>query len=216
MVEPERHDASGGVIGSRRQPSRIVLATTNRGKLLEIRALLAPRGIDVVQVDTVLPGWTLAEGGTTFAENARAKAVDVARRTGVPALGDDSGLEVDALGGAPSIRSARYAGEGATDAMNVAKLLEAMRDVPIGNRRATFRCALALAWPDGTVVEVEGRCDGTIALAPRGDGGFGYDPVVVDEATGLTFAELGADAKNTSSHRARALAALGARLEHGA
>ena len=145
MVEPERHDASGGVIGSRRQPSRIVLATTNRGKLLEIRALLAPRGIDVVQVDTVLPGWTLAEGGTTFAENARAKAVDVARRTGVPALGDDSGLEVDALGGAPSIRSARYAGEGATDAMNVAKLLEAMRDVPIGNRRATFRCALALA-----------------------------------------------------------------------
>ncbi len=193
-------------------PSRLVVATTNRGKLGEVRALLAPRGVDVVPVDVVLPGWTLVEVGATFAENARAKATDVACRAGVAALADDSGLEVVALDGAPGVRSARYAGEGASDGANVAKLLAAMRDVAADARQAAFRCALALAGPDGEVVEVEGRCEGTIAFAPRGTRGFGYDPVFVDVATGRTFAELGAAEKNARSHRARALAALCARF----
>ncbi len=198
---------------SARLPSRLVVASTNRGKLAEVRALLAPRGVDVVPVDVVVPRWTLAEEGATFAENARAKAVDVARRAGIAALGDDSGLEVVALGGAPGVRSARYAGEAGSDVMNVTKLLEALRDVPTAARHAAFHCALALAWPDGEVIEVEGRCEGSIALAPHGTGGFGYDPVFIDVATGRTFAELSADEKNSRSHRARALAALCARLE---
>ena len=193
-------------------PRRLVVATTNRGKLVEVTALLAPRAVEVVSVDTVLPGWTLEENGTTFEENARAKAVDVARRAGLPALGDDSGLEVAALGGAPGVRSARYAGAHATDAENVARLLVALRDVPDGARQAAFRCALALAWPDATLLEVEGRCEGTIAHAPSGAGGFGYDPVFIDAASGRTFAELGAAEKNARSHRGRALAALCARL----
>jgi XTP/dITP diphosphohydrolase len=194
-------------------PRRLVVATTNRGKLAEVAALLTPRGVEVVPVDAVLPAWTIAEHGTTFEENARAKAFDVAWRAQVAALGDDSGLEVVALGGAPGVRSARYAGDGATDATNVAKLLSVLRDVPARARQAAFRCALALASPDGEVVEVEGRCDGTIAFAPRGNGGFGYDPVFIDAATGRTFAELAADEKNARSHRGRALAALCARFE---
>jgi len=194
-------------------PRRLVVATTNRGKLAEVTTLLAPRGVEVIPVDAVLPGWTLEEHGATFAENARAKARHVAERAGLPALGDDSGLEVAALAGAPGVRSARYAGEGATDAMNVARLLEALRDVPTASRQAAFRCALALAWPDGMLVAVEGRCEGTIALAPRGQGGFGYDPVFVDVASGRTFAELDAADKHARSHRGRALAALCARLD---
>lgn len=198
---------------SRPFPRRLVVATTNRGKVAEVAALLALRGVEVVPVDAILPGWTIAEHGTTFEENARAKAFDVARRAQVAALGDDSGLEVVALGGAPGVRSARYAGDGAADAANVARLLNALRDVPASARQAAFRCALALASPDGEVVEVAGRCEGTIAFAPRGSGGFGYDPVFVDVATGRTFAELTADEKNARSHRGRALAALCARLE---
>nr|UXE44077.1 dITP/XTP pyrophosphatase [uncultured bacterium] len=194
-------------------PARLVVATTNRGKLREVEALLAPRGVDVFPVDAVLSGWTLVETGATFAENARAKAVDVACRVAVATLADDSGLEVDALRGAPGVYSARYAGEGATDAANVAKLLAAMRDVPAARRTAAFRCALALAWPEGEVVEVEGRCEGAIAVVPRGEGGFGYDPVFIDVATGRTFAELGAEEKNARSHRARALVALCRRFE---
>lgn len=193
-------------------PVRIVVATTNRGKLAEVGAVLAPRGVEVVGIDGILAGWTIEEHGATFEENARAKALDVARRAGVVALGDDSGLEVAALDGAPGVRSARYAGEHATDAANVAKLLSALRDVPPERRGAAFRCALALAWPDGTLVEVEGRCAGSIASAPSGRGGFGYDPVFVDPATGRTFGELDPAEKNARSHRGRALAALCAAL----
>ncbi len=188
------------------------MATTNPGKLAEVTAILAPHRVEVVSVATVLPGWTIVEDGATFEANARAKAVDVARRAGVVALGDDSGLEVDALGAAPGVRSARYAGESATDAANVAKLLAALRDVPDERRGAAFRCALALAWPDGRIVEVEGRCGGVISRASRGRSGFGYDPVFVDPETGRTFAELDAGEKNARSHRGRALAALVAAL----
>ena len=161
-------------------PARLVIATTNRGKLREVAEILAPDGVTVVGIAEVAPGWSVVEDGATFVENARLKATDLARRTGLPALGDDSGLEVDALGGRPGVRSARYAGEHATDAENTALLLRELAAVPDDARGAAFRCALVLAWPDGTCVEAEGRCAGRIARAPRGDGGFGYDPVFVD------------------------------------
>ena len=189
-------------------PPRLVVATTNRGKLREFAEILAPDGVTVVGIDDVAPGWTVVEDGETFAANAAIKARDLAARTGVPALGDDSGLEVDVLGGRPGVRSARYAGEHAIDRENTALLLRELRDVPSAARGAAFRCALALAWPDGRLVEADGRCEGRIAHAPLGDGGFGYDPVFVDPASGLTFAELPADAKNAFSHRRRALDAL--------
>jgi XTP/dITP diphosphohydrolase len=193
-------------------PRRLVVATTNCGKLQELKSLLGPHGVAVVSVATLLPGWSVEETGTTFAENARLKAVDVARRLREPALADDSGLEVAALGGAPGVRSARYASEHATDADNVAELLAALRDVADDRRQAAFRCALALAWPGGALLEVDGRCEGTIAREPRGTSGFGYDPVFVDPASGKTFAELDEVEKSARSHRGRALVALCERL----
>jgi XTP/dITP diphosphohydrolase len=193
---------------SRGWPRRLVFATGNRGKLREVTEILRPDGVVVVGVDAVVPGWQVVEDGTTFAANARIKAEDLARRAGLPALGDDSGLEVAALGGRPGVRSARYAGEQATDAENVTLLLRELRDVPDHARTAAFRCALVLAWPDGGQVAADGRCDGWIAHVPRGDGGFGYDPVFVDPASGRTFAELPAEAKNAFSHRRRALDGL--------
>ena len=189
-------------------PPRLVFATTNPGKLREVAEILGAEGVEVVGIDDVAPGWQVVEDGITFAENARIKARDLARRTGLPVLGDDSGLEVDALGGRPGVRSARYAGEDATDAENVTQLLAELGDVADHARTAAFRCALALAWPDGSLVEAEGRCDGRIARAPRGSGGFGYDPVFLDPASGRTFGELPAEAKNAFSHRRRALDAL--------
>jgi XTP/dITP diphosphohydrolase len=189
-------------------PARLVFATTNRGKLREVAEILAPDGVTVIGVDEVAPGWSVVEDGQTFAANAAIKARDLAARSGLPALGDDSGLEVHVLGGRPGVRSARYAGDHATDAENTALLLRQLRDVPSASRQAAFRCALALAWPDGRLVEADGRCEGRIAHAPRGEGGFGYDPVFIDPASGLTFAELSAEAKNAFSHRRRALDAL--------
>lgn len=189
-------------------PPRLVFATTNRGKLREVAEILAADGVSVVGISDVLPEWQIVEDGVTFADNAKLKAVDLARRGGLPALGDDSGLQVDALGGRPGVRSARYAGEHATDVENVALLLEELRDVPDDARGAAFHCALALAWPDGTLVTAEGRCAGRIAAAPRGEGGFGYDPVFVDPTSGRTFGELPSEAKNDFSHRRRALDAL--------
>lgn len=198
---PEARTASGW-------PARLVLATNNRGKLLEVAAILGAVGVTVVGSAAVAPGWSVVEDGATLAANARRKAESLARLTGLPALGDDSGLEVAALGGRPGVRSARYAGAHATDAENTARLLRELAGVPDAERAAAFRCALVLAWPDGRSVEAEGRCDGFIATTPRGEGGFGYDPVFVDPASGRTFAELPAAAKNALSHRRRALDAL--------
>ncbi len=198
---------------SRAWPERLVLATGNRGKLREVAEILAPKGVTVVGIDDVAPGWSVVEDGATFAANARIKAESLARRTGLPALGDDSGLEVEALRGRPGVRSARYAGEHATDAENTARLLRELADVPDDARGAAFRCALVLAWPDGGSVEADGRCEGHIARSPRGTGGFGYDPVFVDPATGRSFAELPADVKNGCSHRRRALDALGRAID---
>jgi XTP/dITP diphosphohydrolase len=188
-------------------PPRIVVATGNRGKLAELAAMLGGAA-ELIAADDVAPGWSVEEDGATFAANARKKALHLARLTGLPALGDDSGLAVDALGGRPGVRSARYAGEDASDAQNVTLLLRELASVPDGRRQAAFHCALVLAWPDGRMVEVEERCEGTIAAAPRGQGGFGYDPVFVDPETGRTFAELPAATKNARSHRGRAALAL--------
>ena len=193
-------------------PARLALATSNRGKVAEVAAILAPRGVEILAADALVPGWQVVEDGVTFAENARRKALDLVRRAGIPALADDSGLAVAALEGRPGVRSARYAGEGASDAENVTRLLAELRDVPDPERGAAFHCAVALAWPGGRLVEAEGRCEGKIARQPRGSGGFGYDPVFIDLETGRSFAELPSDAKNARSHRRRALEALAALL----
>jgi XTP/dITP diphosphohydrolase len=147
------------------------------------------------------------ETGDTFAENARAKAIAVARATGKWAIADDSGLEVDALGGRPGTRSRRFAGEQATDADRIARVLALMADVPDEQRTARFRCAIAIAEPSGTVHEVSGTCEGSIAREPRGSSGFGYDPVFVPAGETRTMAQMSLDEKNAISHRGRALRA---------
>lgn len=192
-----------------------VLATANEHKALEIAELLdgivelLPRPADLA--DT-------AETGETLIDNARLKAVAVVEATGRAAIADDTGLEVEALGGAPGVYSARYAGEGASYADNVAKLLEALQGEK--GRRARFRSVALARWPDGTEVAAEGIVNGVIALAPKGNGGFGYDPVFVpDEGDGRTFAELAEEsawAKHRLSHRGRAFIQLAARLSDGA
>ncbi len=194
-------------------PERLVLATGNRGKVAELRALVHEWGnVEVLGLDA-FPGVTCPpETGTRYEENACLKARAVAQATGLPALADDSGLEVDALGGAPGVHSARYAGDGAGDAERVRKLLGALVAVPAGARGARFVCVVALAWPDGRVETGAGEVRGRIAGTAAGEGGFGYDPVFVPDGLGCTFAETAAEQKAILSHRARAVRALGAGL----
>jgi XTP/dITP diphosphohydrolase len=181
---------------------RLVLATANRGKVAELVELLAGLDADILTLADY-PGLTLPpEGTTSYADNARAKARTIAAHTGLVALGDDSGLEVEALGWGPGVASARYGGPGLDDAGRVTRLLAA---VGAGSRRARFRCLLALAGPEGREVLVEGLLEGHLAQAPRGTGGFGYDPVFVVPELGRTVAELAPDEKNRLSHRARAV-----------
>lgn len=191
-------------------PDRLVLATANPGKVRELAALVAEWGKVEVRSLADHPGVALPEEtGATYRENAALKARAVAAATGCAALADDSGLEVDALGGAPGVRSARY---GSSDGERVARLLAALAGHPPAARTARFRCAVVLAWPDGREVEAEATCEGTVAEAPAGEGGFGYDPVFRSSELGCTFAEAAAGAKARVSHRARAMRALGARL----
>jgi XTP/dITP diphosphohydrolase len=193
--------------------SKLVFATRNRGKLVELRALLAgvAGGVELLTLDDVgFPG-EVDEDQPTLAGNARKKAVEVARATGLLALADDSGLEVDALGGAPGVYSARYAGEDPrSDARNNEKLLAALAGVPAERRAARFRCVLALAGPDPApdVILAEGTCEGAILDGARGTGGFGYDPLFLVPARGLAMAELSSDEKNAISHRAAAMRAM--------
>lgn len=197
-------------------PRRIVLATGNRGKAREIQSMLGPDWQVLLQSEVgVAP---VEETGSTFAENALLKARHAAAATGLPALADDSGIEVDALDGAPGVRSARYAGPAASDADNVDRLLAALAGVPEERRTARFRCVLAFVRSAGdpSPVLAEGTWEGRIARVPRGHAGFGYDPVFVDPGTGLTAAELAPAAKNERSHRGQALRALAARLSSGA
>ena len=191
----------------------LMLATTNPGKVSELRALLAQQG-DFSRVTLLTPcDWPhlmpeVAETGVTFEENARLKAEALAEATGLPALADDSGLCVDALDGAPGLYSARWAGSGASDADRNARLLSALAAVPPEKRMARFVCVVALALPRVQTVTAEGRCEGLILDAPRGANGFGYDPLFLLPALGRTMAELTSEEKNTLSHRAKAIVHL--------
>jgi XTP/dITP diphosphohydrolase len=190
-------------------PPVLVVASRNRGKLAEIRALVAPWGVaDVRSVADHPCAPEVPETGTTYVENARGKAESAAAATGLPALGEDSGIEVDALGGRPGLHSARYGGPGRTDGDRVMILLRELDGVAPEGRGATFRAAAVLCWPDGRVLATSGECRGMISATPRGAGGFGYDPVFLYPPLGRTFGELGAEEKRRLSHRARALDAL--------
>ncbi|MBS0570085.1 MAG: RdgB/HAM1 family non-canonical purine NTP pyrophosphatase [Proteobacteria bacterium] len=188
---------------------KLVLASGNAGKLAEIREILADTGIALV-AQTALGVADAEETGTTFVENALLKARHAARASGLPALGDDSGICVDALGGAPGLLSARYAGEHGNAAANIARLLDALRNVPDPQRTAHFHCTIVLLRhaDDPAPLIAEGRWHGRILRAPRGAGGFGYDPVFFDPVFGKSAAELDATTKNRVSHRGQALAKL--------
>jgi XTP/dITP diphosphohydrolase len=195
--------------GAREAPPEVVVATGNAGKLREFRELLADapvrlRGLEGLAVD-------FPEEGVDYAANAAAKARAAAEATGVPALADDSGLEVVGLGGGPGPRSARFGGPGLDDRERTAALLSALASRPGASRAARFVCVAALAVPGGGVVTARGECAGRILAAPRGGRGFGYDPIF-EVRPGRSMAELPPAEKNRISHRARALAALGSRL----
>ncbi len=191
---------------------RLVLASTNPGKRREIEALLAPLGIEVATARELGFNEDIEETGQTFAANAELKARAVARALNLPALADDSGLCVEALGGAPGVYSARYAGDGADDAANNAKLLGEMAGIPPERRGAAFVCVMVCCRPDGRLLTTQGRLEGRIALAPDGAGGFGYDPVFELPQRGLTVARLSTGEKNAVSHRGQALRAMVERI----
>jgi XTP/dITP diphosphohydrolase len=192
---------------------KVVVATRNRGKLREIIPLLAGVRLDLCTIDELAPDAELREDGVTFEENALAKARQAARATGLPAIADDSGLEVDALDGAPGVYSARYAGPGADDAQNNAQLLAALREVAPARRGARFRCVAVFVDPArGIEIVRDGACAGEILEAPRGEGGFGYDPLFLVPLVGRTMAELPLEEKNRLSHRAAAFHALATAL----
>ena len=182
----------------------IVIASKNKGKIREIRQIYADLPVAIVE-QADLPD--VVEDGDSFSANARKKAVEIARHTGKWALADDSGLEVDALGGAPGIHSARWSGAG--DEANNDKLLAELRDVPPPARTARYRAVVVIASPDGRVVaEAEGSCEGLIGFVRKGTGGFGYDPLFVVPQFGRTMAELPAETKHSISHRGEALRRL--------
>lgn len=193
-------------------PKRIVFASSNPGKAREIRALLQDiYGADVeLLLQSELGIASVEETGATFSENALLKARHAAATSGLPALADDSGIEVDALDGAPGVRSARFAGINASDQDNVDKLLRDLLAVPETKRTARFRCVLAYvrSGNDSAPLMASGSWEGNIATARRGSGGFGYDPVFIDTISGLTAAELTPAQKNARSHRGKALAEL--------
>lgn len=183
----------------------IVVATRNAGKLREFRDLLTPLGSDILSLSDMAIAIDPEETGSTFAENARLKAIAYSRHSQWPVLADDSGLEVEALGGRPGIHSARYAGPNASDSDRIRKLLQELQ----GDRRnARFFCALALAREGKLLLETEGECRGVIAEGPRGTNGFGYDPIFFFPELGKTYAELNEGEKNLHSHRAKAIASL--------
>lgn len=195
----------------------LVFATRNPGKLVELRALVAELPVRVLsldELDRAVP--EVVEDGDTFEANSAKKALEVSRATGLPALADDSGIEIDALGGAPGVHSARYAGRHGDDEANNDEVLALMADVADADRTARFRSVLALADCGGAlgdgVITAAGACEGVILRQRRGDGGFGYDPLFYVPELGATFAELGVGSKNDRSHRARAMAAMKPKL----
>jgi XTP/dITP diphosphohydrolase len=196
-------------------PSRIAVASRNAHKLREITRICAEWPVEWLTVDNHEGPWPeVEETGSTYLENARLKAGAGAAALGVPALADDSGIEVDALGGRPGPRSARFAGEDATDERNLEELIRALRGVPGSGRTARYRCIAVLAFPDGHEEHAQGICDGTLVSKPRGERGFGYDPVFIPAGWDDTMAELSDDEKDRISHRGRALRALRETLEN--
>lgn len=187
---------------------KLLLASNNAKKRAELVRILGGHGIEVVVPADLGLALDPVEDGATFAENARKKALAFAAATPLPVLADDSGLAVDALDGAPGVRSARFAGEPSDDARNRRLLLERLADVPDAKRSARFVCALALAQDGRVLAEASGACEGRILSAERGHGGFGYDPLFLDPGSGLTFAELDSSRKDALSHRGRALTQL--------
>ena len=190
--------------------ARLVLATRNEGKVGELRRILEAAGVDIELVGSEefpdLP--EVAETGRTFADNALLKATEVCAATGLPAVADDSGLCVDELNGMPGIYSARWSGRHGDDRANLELLLGQLRDVPPQRRAAHFACAAAVALPDGRTAVVEGRLDGRVIDAPRGSGGFGYDPIFLPDGETRTTAEQTPEEKDAISHRGRAMQAL--------
>ncbi len=185
----------------------LILATRNQGKRREIQDMLGSN-IQVLSLDAFPNAPEVIEDGATFEANAKKKAREIAKYTGLPALADDSGLVVDALNGAPGVYSARYAGEDATDKANNAKLVENLRGIPASHRTAHFCCAMALATLDGRVQTAEALWEGRILTTPRGANGFGYDPLFFIPTHNCTSAELSSEEKNRLSHRGQALCAI--------
>lgn len=187
---------------------KLILASKNRHKAQEMQAILGDK-IELVTLDAAGCGdIEIIEDGDTFEANAVKKAVTVMKATGLPSIADDSGLCVDALGGAPGIYTARFAGEDATDDRNIAKLLKELEGVETSSRTARFVCVIAVAYPDREPVTFRGECEGYILTEKHGENGFGYDPVFYVEEYGKAMAELPAEVKNSISHRSRALARL--------
>ena len=188
-------------------PPRIAIASRNPGKIREILAICADWPVEWLTPEDRPGEWPdVEETGETYLDNALLKATAVAEATGVPAVADDSGIEVDALGGAPGPRSARFAGPGATDGENLRKLVDAVRDTD--QRAARYRCVAVLAFPGGAAVHAEATCEGVLVSEPRGTGGFGYDPIFVPDGEQRTMAELPPEEKDRISHRGKAFRAL--------
>ncbi len=193
-----------------------VLASKNKHKAEEIKNILG-EGFEVItQTEAGAGGIEVIEDGATFEENAIKKAEEIMRITGKPTIADDSGLCVDFLGGAPGVYTARYAGENATDAENIEKLLAALKDVPEKDRGARFVCVIAVAEPGKETVTFRGECAGRIDFEPKGEGGFGYDPIFYLDEYGATMSEISADTKNSISHRSNALKKFVERIIVGA
>lgn len=192
---------------------KIVLASRNRKKIRELETFLSEisSDINVLSLDDIGFHDEIVEDGRTFAENSRIKAL-VPAKLGYIGVADDSGLEVDALGGEPGVYSARYSGEGATDEKNNRKLLAALENIPDEKRTARFRTVVTCVFPDGREIQVDGVCEGRILREPRGNDGFGYDPLFYYEPLKKTFAELTSDEKNSVSHRGRAMRRFAAEL----
>ena len=190
-------------------PGTIAIASRNPGKIREIERICADWPVEWVAAgDGARPWPEVQETGSTYLENALLKARAVVGALALPALADDSGIEADALGGGPGLRSARYAGDGATDEENLKELIRAIAGVPKGWRTARYRCVAALVWPDARTLYAEGVCEGTLITKPKGSGGFGYDPIFVPEGWAKTMAELSPEEKDRISHRGRAFRAL--------
>jgi XTP/dITP diphosphohydrolase len=194
-------------------PSRIALASRNPHKLREIARICGDWPVEWLTAGADDRWPDVEETGDTYLDNARLKARAVAAALGEAALADDSGIEVDALGGRPGPRSARFAGEGASDERNLEELIRAIKGVPAAGRTARYRCVAVLAWPDGEERHAEGTCEGALVTKPRGTRGFGYDPIFVPAGWDPTMAELTDEEKDRISHRGRALRALRDALE---